>query len=268
MKLSEVYPIPQTEYELDYEIDYILMNFCETALGSPPIFRGMKSILPDIFVSKPPKNRKAKDLPNFVNLIIDEIHPDWESFPKRSESWICSTNFSAALDYGFGHGGKVFRVFPYDDPKIAVLNTADFWNMTESHGITTYKINIILKHLQMSIYGESENFQNPTNKTQVLDLLKKIDSLIENNEQSIIDYLESTMNMTITNNHSLTDILMDMLGTKDKDIRLVNLSNLPQVSDREVWFSHEALFINEKIFNNSNEFREVRKMIKELRGIK
>lgn len=96
-----------------------------------PIFRGLKKFrysegnenYPNFIKVAPSQfNREAANTFNFYIELMDNS-PYWESYPKRSESIICSTSHSYAEGYG-----DVFRVIPLkENSTFAVCSDEDIF---------------------------------------------------------------------------------------------------------------------------------------------
>ena len=71
------------------------------------------------------KIRKSANTENYYTLLIDNS-PKWIKYPKRSESFICSSTENNASGYG-----TVYLVLPFDNTKIAICPENDFWNSFE-----------------------------------------------------------------------------------------------------------------------------------------
>lgn len=94
--------------------------------GFPRIYRGAGTTHEAGFAdSNEGEARKAANTVNYATLWMDN-HPDWEGFPKRSRSFICSSNEHYAASYGV-----LYRVFPFDDAKIGVCPGNDLWQSFE-----------------------------------------------------------------------------------------------------------------------------------------
>ena len=60
---------------------------------------------------------------NYYTILLDG-HPKWKSYPKRSQSIICTNVKSKTSNYG----DSTYRVFPYDGSNIGVCPTPDIWD--------------------------------------------------------------------------------------------------------------------------------------------
>ena len=70
--------------------------------------------------------RKSENTSNYYTVILDNI-PSMANFPKRSRSFIGSTNKDRARSYGF-LDNKFFVMIPYDGVKIGIVGEQDMWD--------------------------------------------------------------------------------------------------------------------------------------------
>jgi hypothetical protein len=70
--------------------------------------------------------RKSQNTSNHYTVIFDN-HPGYKSFPKRSRSFICSTNLATAQDYS-ASDAAVLVVIPFDKTRIGICPKADMWD--------------------------------------------------------------------------------------------------------------------------------------------
>jgi hypothetical protein len=124
--------------DVDVEKAVALLNaHCKNALWmlkeNKPIWRGDRKVkFPKSgfkVVDTEATERRSQNTSNYYTVILDN-HPDRKQFPKRSRSFIASTDKSYASDYaGGGYGaGSLFAVIPVDDAKIGVVNKDDMWS--------------------------------------------------------------------------------------------------------------------------------------------
>ncbi len=91
--------------------------------NSVKLFRGHgAAMLYSLYEPKKFK-RVSANTANHYTVLIDEILPNWKSYPKRSESLVCSTSES----YTKAYGNYMYEVIPFDSAKIAVCPYRDIW---------------------------------------------------------------------------------------------------------------------------------------------
>lgn len=91
--------------------------------GVSSIYRGIKNNDDYLTVDPSQFERESigmKDVSIYQNVI--DTSKDWEMFPKRSESIICTNNALKAGDWG-----TIYEVVPFDNANIAVAPKSDIW---------------------------------------------------------------------------------------------------------------------------------------------
>ena len=108
------------EVSLDFALDFAKKN--KDFLKGSPIYRGLRNNISLYAFVEPEKyTRVSANTENYYTLMIDNS-PNWEGYPKRSKSIICSSSKSGASGYG-----NVYRVIPKNGAKIGVCSSDDFW---------------------------------------------------------------------------------------------------------------------------------------------
>lgn len=106
----------------------LLSKYCKKSYNyyitkNRAILRGVDSIYGDYAMIDPQSSsRKSANTWNYYTLMLDN-DPRWKSYPKRSRSIICTTNFHKAKQYG-----HIYYVFPYDGSDIGVCPNDDIWD--------------------------------------------------------------------------------------------------------------------------------------------
>jgi len=127
--LSKVYKNKKTKekYVNDKQIERLLLgDYSEAyknALEGNFIFRGSRKVEGDVFIRKP-GTRISQNTINIYTRLLSEILPSWSEYPKRNNSFICSTSPNRASEYG-----RLLVVFPKNGAKISVCSDLDiFWS--------------------------------------------------------------------------------------------------------------------------------------------
>lgn len=106
-----------------YEAKQKIAEHCQDVIKNNIwIYRGIPNTSEYLFGNatfSPP--RKSANTYNFATLIIDNS-TEWQEFPKRSKSYICSSSKNYAGGYG-----KLYRVYPYDGANIGICSGRDIW---------------------------------------------------------------------------------------------------------------------------------------------
>lgn len=210
------------------------------------IYKGFKKQFNFMYGDSTTQNRKSKNTRNYYTLTMDNSSA-WEQYPKRSKSFICSSNKFFASAYGY-----LYAVFPKNGTTIAVCPDSDLWGSFKKQHIynlrrefveaiydfgSTFEINIRDDNI--------ENFKKDLN-----ELDNKINSKFDSNFE-LTKYLNSKLNsdynevkdlIVVKSKISLYDRLSSLL--KPIGFELTTTSNYKINSIREVWFSGPAVFVN------------------------
>ena len=89
--------------------------------------------------------RKSANTRNWYTLLFDHVLPAWQNYPKRSKSFICTTNMSTAQNYAALGGNDGFQVHPVGNPIIGVCPRGDIWRSFD--GVNLSKVQTIFKKL-------------------------------------------------------------------------------------------------------------------------
>ena len=87
------------------------------------LYRGIKgSSLVPLYIDPKKHERKSRNTDNYYTLWTDNSKK-WSTYPKRSESIICTSYRGYTLRYG-----QTYRVIPLDGATIGICPTEDWWN--------------------------------------------------------------------------------------------------------------------------------------------
>lgn len=124
--------------EVKHAID-LLNRKCKNSLWmlheNHPIYRGEKdnkarSIINNhgfAVVDTSATMRRSANTSNWYTKIFDN-HPLRQHFPKRSRSFICTTDKKYADTYMYGTNANSFIIIPTDTAKIGLVNDDDMWD--------------------------------------------------------------------------------------------------------------------------------------------
>lgn len=89
-----------------------------------PIYRGIRNYNGGAgYLSiDPAKHTRVSEYTSNLYMLLMELSPQWEKYPRFSKSIICTTSRSEANGWG-----KLFRVYPYDGAILGVTPKAHFW---------------------------------------------------------------------------------------------------------------------------------------------
>lgn len=238
------------------DADEFIKTRCKNALAwheseGIRLYRGIPSQV-DAFIQFPPKGRKSANTSNYSTLIIDN-DPAWAAFPKRSESFICTTDEKYAYDYG-----TVYEVYPADGANIGVCPGEDIWfsfstlNHLESIGLRHSMIatfNEMLQHIFFYMYNQKN--RNDTSYDNIVKACKAVDAYLEK-----IDYdytklkdtefgrLERAVVADLTLNRTpILQRIQEYLSPTKNHFKHMNINSAEPIrGDHEVWTDSPCVF--------------------------
>lgn len=251
------------------------------------IFRGHIKQVSDIFISEP-KFRTSSHTLNSLNIyndLMSNILPSWQNWPKRNHSFICTTGYKRAENYG-----SVYMVFPKNGTDIAICPNPDIWDSIKTIGMNLDNFNILLTKIiyyTINYKKEEINFnQNIFNKQS--DFLLKNNLFILLNDINH-DYLEKVLSSFLDNYNyyhdddkndihynlarryngayfveyilselkskkSIINILDDLFRPDKNEFTKLKIKDFNYNSfinknfpNNEIWFDNEALFIHSSL---------------------
>jgi len=249
----EAYDLIQTEFSDSLEI-------WERDNGY--IYRGVPAVKFDYAVGngKAATKRKSRNTDNYSTLFFDN-HSSWSAFPKRSESFICSTTYDRAA--GYGVTGGVYNVLPANGTKIGVCPDIDIFGSFSDSIPNSYVaevnqfIRIVIfcfnKDYDANLDDQDDNW-NKLKKT--FDIIKselqsdsgaltskvKLKSFIESMRE-IDGYTYEMVTEHIPFNGDMIEFLSKIYDPKKNGFSIKKAGQkLPK--NKEVWMSGRCLFIN------------------------
>ena len=165
MKLFEVaYSAQRTKKISEEDFVYLLEKNCKQSakrINATPLYRGVDKDLQlqfgDTSVGSP---RKSANTKNYYTLWVDNS-PMWKDFPKRSRSFICTTDKEYASSFG-----EIYLVIPFDNAQIGICPSGDFWFSFEGASDLSRLNNIIdgifstFLDLEIVNYGDTNNIDS------------------------------------------------------------------------------------------------------------
>jgi hypothetical protein len=220
---------------------------------------GFKNKNHDIQYAKP---RKSIGKSNVHTLLLSEILPSWNSYPKRNYCNIFTLSKDVASEYAARKkdGTVLYSVFPYYD---ALLGIAPVPNIWDAFGIPLQELGGLLDNLadlndrslkaNMDETQELNNFLTSLNKKSIEDgkvLEKKIETILEDkksfpNPEKIREFATK---MLVSGN--CTAYLDDYLKPKKDRFHLKKISDdldFLKGKDYEVWTEQPCLLIRADI---------------------
>lgn len=211
--------------------------------------------------------RVSRNTSNHYTLWMDN-HPDWSKYPKRSQSFICSTDETYASSFG---QGTTKLILPYDNVDIGVCLKSDLWGSFPritfiGNSWDASDLNSYINHLMQIINGEINDYNsNGTKYDKSWNILrgsiKDIDrnfgwedvmAILEDEkvEKVVSAYtLAQLKNFTKTEwkrGKSLMSTLEYLLDPEGNGFEKVTSKNIPS-GEHEVWMEGPVLALGEDV---------------------
>ena len=238
---------PEFKVEEVADAVQILNAHCKNALwmlkNDTPLFRGEKNLASEIAkagfvtVDTSATVRKSQNTSNYYTMIFDN-HPEMKDFPKRSRSFIGSTDQHTSTGFsGYDGGGKVFRMIPYDDAKIGLCPGYDMWAINVrlyNYSKSIDMMNDVLK--KANIPSNIEGLKAYANKLkagdkETVDAFKKV--FPGGDTKTFLEDLWAAYSPTRTNlQHYTTATFPEEMGKRDREVWV---SGKVVLISREMW---------------------------------
>ncbi len=227
--------------------------------NSVPIFRGITDLEKGYYLSNPKAfKRVSKNTSNTYTHLMDKL-PKWSSYPKRSESLICSLSYRTAQN--FSDNGTASLVIPFDNSKIGVCPESDLW---DSFGKT------LPRDWDLSSFNSSlGEFLAEQNKKSI-DLtademweffqLPEIESQFEDWKKDFLHHPFNRPPVEALKKNDFLSIFEFILDPEINDFRVFTTKNFDYDladSDLEVWTDGPCLVINPLLGETMNNFRKL-----------
>lgn len=182
-----------------------IKNYCsnniEMIKKDLPLWRGFHDSFEDYALLDYSTGKRASQNMINLNTLFFDNNPVNKSFPKRSESIICTTDRDRAISYGGSH--STYALIPYNGVDIAIVNEEDIWDsrlispfsIYRSEGFdyvdyaytiqTAFKTILGKDHLKLAADFDKDI-------DQFTKVLKTVVRVLKNKE--IRDYFDSTYN--------------------------------------------------------------------------
>jgi hypothetical protein len=195
--------------------------------------------------------RKSQNTYNYYTVILDN-HPDYKDFPKRSRSFIGSTNYETANDYVFNDKTKTYVMIPYDGIKIGMINRKDIWD--------TY----------ITLFGVRRKIEYFNLKFSLADIddslngLKDFDRRLKNNDPEAI----KKFNLNESDLEKYKNIFLEEIwraySPKETGFTVHTTKTLPRPlpKDSEVWVGGKVMLINYKTWYLYTDEKVIREFLK------
>jgi len=233
----------------------LLETKCKKSLKGTPIYRGLTG-LPSNYGYADPANspmarisRNAEG--NYYTLLMDNL-PSWKGYPKRSKSFICSTDDMKASGYG-----DMYYVFPVNGAKIGVCSSGDvFHSFPQLH-----KYYPVLSYFNMSCQDIFKQYAHaePQTYKELIEGLKKIQKKAEEWDaagkiEEFGDYWGMFWYYAYTSmNGDMLKYINFMMSPRENHFLLKKAGyDLPD--DNEVWTEGPCVFVSYDEVHRNKEF--------------
>lgn len=197
--------------------------------------------------------RRSANTKSWTNQFVDSNRL-WRDYPPRLSSYICSTNFSTANDYG-----EMFVVVPFDDAKVGICPENDFWPSFKTHlrnfigSRTVLQLNDAIRGVigEFGTGDQSRKVSTDSLTTAELEeIFKKctLEALNEMDEYgNLHGYTRKVFEYMSSHDHkNFYDALEEVLDPAKNNFSY-GLKSVP-TGDREVWVHGKCVFIKWSTF--------------------
>ena len=238
MKLNEVFaPLREEAYQTVDNVESYRAVIEEYFNKGNFLYRGMKDsgnvVLGD---AAHVERGSAFSLP-YVNWYVDFIDPRWSAFPKRTKSFICTTEKLYANGYG-----KAYFVIPLEGQNMAVTPGTDFFVGFKTNGLVSVsKLNDVLSN---AFY---ERKLDPKTPQELKSAIEKLDVDIA---KSPYDFKQEFKGITDPYQLEVASDIADEEGiikylNKVVEPSKFELTNsIPKVHSAEIWMEGKVLFLH------------------------
>jgi hypothetical protein len=179
--------------------------------------------------------RKSRYTTNHYTKLMDTL-PSWKSYPKRSQSIICTTSPRRAKEFG-----PSFYILPLNGAKIGVCPEYDLWeSFKNALGEQTIG-GLQLFNMALTTFGIRENLS---------EVYEKIFDIIawQKQHKTVNSFMKMPVFKSIADNATtpadVKDIMNNMMGPKFNNFKLTTINDIPEKSySHELWTDSPAYII-------------------------
>jgi hypothetical protein len=214
----------------------MLRAHCSDALwmltSNTPIYRGDKQLTSEagfLYVDPSETVRKSKNTTNFYTSVFDAI-PSWAGWPKRSRSFIGSTNRGTAS--AFGNFRDVWILIPFNGVQIGVCPYHDLWATPVRSFTRNYMVddlNSVFKKVGCEEYSD-------------LDKLSDSD----------LSFLNQQLHTQLQTTSDVKWWVGNLYSPESLQLKKYTTATLPRAlmtQDREVWVSGKCVMISPSMWD-------------------
>jgi len=250
MKFSQYILLTENQVHYISNIDakeYLKTKCQHTIANDIKLYRGMPSN-DEYQIGNAEFNtpRRSANTTNYSTLIVDNS-PEWQPYPRRSKSYICTTELHYAKGYG-----SAYRVYPFDTANIGICTGSDFWysfpalKQIDIYDIDTFNLELdqILFYLYNQTRRNDTTFDNIKKGCAVVDQVLDSVNYEYNHLTNKLDRQDKIVLKTFTfNKRPMLQGIMDLLSplkNRFKHAKITQLTSLP--NDIEVWTDSPCIF--------------------------
>jgi hypothetical protein len=177
--------------------------------------------------------RISQNTTNYYTIILDNI-PSMKGFPKRSRSFIASTEFNGAYGYAYH---RPTAIIPYDGVKIGSVNRQDMW-------FTKITIGDVTKNIHKWNYAW-ENLGLPESNNQPSEV--KYKNFIAALKTKTAEEIRDAMLVNDLDGKQLAKMLNTIYGPEQTGFTVhttQNLMPLMKGSRKELWIGGPCMLIS------------------------
>jgi hypothetical protein len=190
--------------------------------------------------------RTSANTSNEYTLVLDNS-PEWDKFPKRSESLICGTVANAGYANDFG---ELHIVLPIDNwpTDIGVCSDFDLWTSfkfsSPRHGRNLEQLNSSIR----MVFDAAVTYDIPGKDMtweQFRQLCKETTDFLRD-PTNVNTPLSNTWKNVTDGKMTFEEQVRHYLNPKDNGIKVMTYAELAQITDasaREVWLSNDSVLI-------------------------
>jgi len=234
------------------------------------IFRG--DVIDDNIVNRKPGIRVSlNNSYNYYNRLLSNILNSWKHYPKRNQSFICTSSY----EYASHWSDVVNLVLPINGTKLGICPKWDMWRSFTEHSdiermlyfnIDISKFFSIINDTLADVHDYIFKYEDNKEVYQyIVKTESNIKKLTENKVNDLIEYFHADMyNANIfeyiirsvyNDTETIISCLDDILNPEKNEFRteFIESYSIPINKQRELWFSNEAIFIRiDYLWDNKN----------------
>lgn len=207
-----------------------------------------------------PGTRRSSNTYNWYTLIMDHV-PEWQDFPRRSASVICTTDPVQSSDYGI-----TYTVLPFGNPTIGISPREDIWfSFPSLKKLEMESLEELMDALDTLAYTYLDKplSQNswPDFNRGLREISQKILQEYHRSQWDNVNKLQGR----VTPQRDMLAVLREILDPQAAGFRTAKLSEWQPQPDREIWFSAPAFFLNSNWLGSTPQGLDAR--MKEIIGV-